>query len=195
MTPGDFIPTYTELTPVSRWITRPDYQSWEVAGLYHLYKGGGYRFSVLGGFRQTVWRYHGELEQGGGAELRDTFSSNIPFFGMQTAMFFPWWKARFEVIGSPFMKKSSTVSLHQNNIYAEQNVNTDVGGLVEFRLEGTVSLHTNLWLGVFACYQYQELTGESTDSNGQPFFRNISLNRFCTRESMASLGLNLNVVY
>ncbi len=184
-----------EITPISRWVTRPDYQSWEAAGLYHLHKGGGYRFSVLAGYRQSVWRYHGELEQGGDSQLRDTFSSNIPFLGMQTAMFFPWWKARFEVLGSPFMKKSSTVSLRQGTVYSEQNVETDKGGLIEFRLEGTVSLHTNLWLGVFACYHYQELTGKSTGRSVLPLIIPANLNNYYTRESMASFGLNFNVVY
>jgi hypothetical protein len=187
--------TNVEITPISRWVTLPDYQSWETALLYHLHKGGGYRFSVLAGYRQSVWRYHGEIEQGGSSELRDTFASNIPFFGMQTSMCFPWWKARFEVIGSPFMKTSSTISMRQNNIYSEQNVETDTGGLIEFRVEGTVSLHTNLWLGVFACYHFQELTGESTGRSTQPLITPANLNRYYTTESMASLGLNFNVVY
>ncbi|MDQ7783591.1 MAG: hypothetical protein RDU20_11975 [Desulfomonilaceae bacterium] len=176
-----------------RWVTRPDYQSWEAAGLYHLHKGGGYRFSVVAGYRQSVWRYHGELEQGGDSRLRDTFASNIPFIGMQTAMFSPWWKARFEVIGSPFMKQNSTLSIRQAAAFSEHNVETDKGGLIEFRLEGTVALQANLRLGVFACYYYQELTGRSTGSGAGPFAENLS--GYYTRESMASVGLNLNVVY
>ncbi|MFH1113093.1 MAG: hypothetical protein V1792_04160 [Pseudomonadota bacterium] len=187
--------THVEIIPVSRWVTRPDYQSWEAAALYHLHKGGGYRFSVLAGYRQSVWTYHGELEQGDGSRLRDTFSSDIPFIGMQTAMFFPWWKARFEVLGSPFMKNASTLSLQHGAVYSEQNVETDKGGLIEFRLEGTVSLNTNLWLGVFGCFHYQELSGRSTGRSIQPLVTPANLNSYYTSESMASLGLNFNVVY
>ncbi len=187
--------TNVAIIPISRWVTRPDYQSWEAAALYHFFKGGGYRCSVLAGYRQSEWHYHGELEQGDGSQLRDIFSSNIPFIGMQTAMFFPWWKARFEIVGSPFMKNSSTVSLRQGTVYSEQNVETDKGGLIEFRLEGTVSLHTNIWLGVFACYHFQELSGKSTGRSTQPLVTPANLNNYYTTESMSSLGLNFNVVY
>lgn len=187
--------TNVAVTPVSRWVALPDYQSWEAALLYHLHNGGGYRFSILGGYRQSVWRYHGELKKGFSTELRDSFSSNIPFFGMQTAMFFPWWKARFEILGSPFMKTDSTVSLFYNGVYAEENVKTNTGGLIELRTEGQVSLHTNLWLGVFACFHYQELSGESTSRSALAIFGPAFLDRYYTRETMGSVGLNLNVAY
>lgn len=195
--------TYVAVTPISRWVTQPDYQSWEAALLYHLHKGGGYRFSLVAGYRQTVWHYHGELEQGGDSRLRDSFSSRIPFIGMQTGMFFPWWKARFEIIGSPFMRKSSVVSIQTQstaqaglgNVFSEQNVETDQGGLIEFRIEGTVNLTTNLWLGVMACYHYQELYGQSTGRSSVPPVNPANLNNYYTRESFASLGLNFNVIY
>jgi hypothetical protein len=187
--------THNVIRPISQFVTQPDYQSWEAAGMFHLHKGGGYRFSVLAGYRQSTWHYHGELGNESGARLRDSFSSNIPFLGMQTAMFFPWWKARFEVLGSPFMNTSSSIALQRNGVFAEQNVETDEGGLIEFRVEGTVSLLTNFWAGVFACYHHQELYGRSTGRSVTQLIAPANLNNFYTRESFTSLGLNLGLVY
>jgi hypothetical protein len=175
------------------WKARPTYGYWELAGLWHLSSGGGYRFSLTGGYRQSTWDYVGVLQSGGGS-LKDKYVSHIPFIGLQTAMMFPWWKARFEVLGSPFMTQSSLVSMGANSNHVEQRVEANSGGLLEFQMEGTVSIYPNFWVGLYGRYHYQELYGHSSGGTYPPAAWNFA-DRFYTNESYASGGLNVNVVY
>lgn len=169
---------------------RPDYGLWELAGLYHVSAGGGYRFSLTAGYRQSTWDYVDVLHSDGGS-LRDKCVSHIPFFGLQTAMMFPWWKARFEILGSPFMTQSSVVSM---GTQVEQRVEANSGGLVEFQMEGTVNIHPNFWVGLYGQYHYQELYGHSEGGTNPPAAWNWA-DPFYTYESFMSVGLNVNVVY
>lgn len=181
--------TATELD----WQTHPEYGYWEVAGLYHLHSGGGYRFSVTAGYRQETWNYVGSLDAGGG-DLTDRHTSRIPLIGLQTAMFFPWWKARFEVLGSPFMSRSVSLFMRPDSTAYEQRVELSSGGLIEFQCEGTVNVRPYCWLGLSGRFHYEELYGNSSGGTSPPVSWNYG-DRFYARESFASIGLNFNLVY
>jgi len=178
----------------SDWSVHPDYGSWELAGLFHLSSGGGYRFSVTAGYRTSEWQYTADSGRGSGYGVKDKFSSYIPFMGLQTAMFFPWWKARFEMIGSPFMTRRSTVSMWQNGTFLEQRVEADKGGLIELIAEGTVGVRPGIWAGLLMRYHYEELYGHSSGGTTQRAALN-NAKEFYSQESFVSLGLNLSIVY
>ncbi|MBI5249026.1 MAG: hypothetical protein HY912_05980 [Desulfomonile tiedjei] len=153
------IPTFF----AGRWDVEPDVGYWELAGLYHLWNGGGYRFSCTAGYRREVWRYHGEsVGNIDGGTFRDDMTSQIPFLGLQTSMFFPLWKARFEVLGSAFMNKKVASRLQYGSSFIDYRGTINQGGLLEFQMEGNVSVTQNLWCGLHAKYTYQELTGDVT---------------------------------
>lgn len=175
------------------WQTRPEYGYWEVAGLYHLHSGGGYRFSMTAGYRQETWNYVGSLREGGG-DLTDRHTSRIPLVGLQTAMFFPWWKARFEVLGSPFMSRSVSLFMRPDSTAFEQRVELSSGGLIEFQCEGTVNVRPYCWLGLYGRFHYEELYGNSSGGTTTPVSWNYG-DRFYARESFASVGLNFSLVY
>ena len=50
----------TGSSDIIRWDVEPDVGSWELAGLYHLWNGGGYRYSLTAGYRREEWKYRGE---------------------------------------------------------------------------------------------------------------------------------------
>ena len=109
---------------------RPSFSGWEAAGLFHLWNDGGYRFSFTAGYREEFWGAQGEgvgLFTGVSSSVREDFSSRGPFLGLQTAVFFPWWKARFEVIGSPWITKIGSGSLNQPNFSAEYQIKGNRG--------------------------------------------------------------------
>jgi hypothetical protein len=145
------------------WDVKPNFSSWEAAGLYHLWSGGGYRFSFTAGYRQDTWDYQGSPSNGApDSPLHDSFSSHIPFIGLQTAMFFPSWKARFEVLGSPFMNMSVSNALQRGAFGLQFDGNLYRGGLVELQMSGDVGLSANVLVGLYGRYSYQELNGLSS---------------------------------
>jgi hypothetical protein len=175
------------------WDVSPAFRHWEAAGLYHLWTGGGYRFSLVGGYRQEWWKFAGgpALYKERLNSFREDLDSRIPFFGLQTAVFYPWWKARFELRGSPFMTKHISAEVATAPRQVEYRGWADDGGMVEFELEATVMVTTNFRAGVHARYSYQELHGETTryDGSGQRY-----QDVFAT-ESFGLVGLNLTVVF
>ena len=60
-------------------VIKPTFWSWEAAGLYHLSNEGGYRFSLVAGYRQELWRYLTTNGQDENSYLRDEFVSQSPF--------------------------------------------------------------------------------------------------------------------
>jgi len=177
----------------SVWDVTPDFKQWEAAGLYHLWSGPAYRFSIVGGFRQQFWKYLGDPagNQPNGSSLRDEFRSNIPFIALQTSVYYPWWKARFEILGSPFM--STEVLTRVNDLgYPVEFVGTaNQGGLIELEFEGTGTLTPRMRLGLFARYAYQELYGESTRWAGD----NRDTQKLFVEESFATVGVNFTFVF
>ena len=142
---------------------KPSFSGWEAAGLFHLWNDGGYRFSVTAGYREEYWRLEGE-GLGQTSFLRENFQTRVPFLGLQTAVFFPWWKARFELIGSRWMTKivSGSLSNSFNSFIAQYEARATGGGLLELQVEGTASITQNIFAGLHSRYTFQESFGEFT---------------------------------
>jgi hypothetical protein len=171
---------YQAVQTVSRDNT-PDFGSWEVAGLYHFWNAAGYRYSLTAGYRYEKWTLHG-------GSLHNEYRSSIPFIGMQTAMLFPWWKARFELLGSPFMNRH--IESRMGTAFRADG-NAGKGGLIEFQMEGSVGLRPSLFLGVNACYSYQEVYGNATAK-----FGSLSSDyRLYSSESLFRVGFDVNYLF
>jgi hypothetical protein len=185
---------HTALDPQPRaWDVRPEFRQWEVAGLVHLWTGGGYRFSFVGGFRKEFWKYIGGPadDQPGGSDLREKFTSTIPFIALQTALHFPWWKARFEFLGSPFMEKDISARIREGTNVVLYSGSAEKGGLIELDMEGTAAVGPRLRVGLHCRYTYQELYGEITrDQDGD-----MSLHPVSVDENIAVVGLNFTFVF
>lgn len=178
-------------------LIKPQYWSWEAAGLYNLCSGGGYRYSFVAGYRQESWSYIANT-QGDNSYLRDDFVSQIPFIGLQTAMFSPSWKARFELLGSPFMTKKITHTARDQGYYMQLDGNMTNGGFIEFQVEGNIPVTRNTWLGIYTQLTYEglkgELTGVSVDGNGASTYVPTPYN-FYTLKGIWTIGLNCNVLF
>jgi len=178
----------------SVWSVLPGFKHWEAAGLIHLWNGGGYRFSVVGGYRKEYWTFEGtpSADQPANSSSSDRITAEIPFVALQTAMFFPWWKARFEVLGSPFMsKRILTEFRYGTGVTFDYDGRVDHGGLIEVELEGTASITSRIRLGAYARYSFQELYGESTRSTPAGFTRH----ELFAGENVAVTGLNLTLAF
>ena len=178
-------------------VIKPTFRSWEAAGLYHLSNEGGYRYSIVAGYRQESWTYRVDGNQDNNSYLRDEFVSQSPFLGLQTAMFFPWWKARFEVLGSPFMTKKISHTARDSGYYQQLDGTWKNGGFIEFQTEGTVNVTPSTWLGLFVRYTYEELRGEAKGTRTSPFtgVHEPSSYDFYTLKSMATIGFNFSYVF
>ena len=178
-------------------VIKPTFRLWEAAGLYHLSNEGGYRYSIVAGYRQESWTYRVDGNQEDNSYLRDEFVSQSPFLGLQTAMFFPWWKARFEVLGSPFMRKKISHSARDQGDFQQLDGTWNKGGFIEFQTEGTVNITPSIWLGLFARYTYEELHGEARGTRAAPgttVYETFPYD-FYTLKSMASFGFNFSYVF
>jgi len=184
----------SELNENKKWRMRPLYRSWEAAGLYHLYSGGGYRFSLTGGFRHESWIYQGELSETDNSSLRDELTTNFPFMGLQTAMYFPSWKARFEVLGSPFVRTRVVHLLRANGRFLDHDGLGKKGGYLEFRMEGNMRMGPRLLFGVYGAYRYHELYGNSQAKTDAQGFVTTQYG-FYLEESVAMFGLNACFVF
>ncbi|MEW6349353.1 MAG: hypothetical protein AB1646_09850 [Thermodesulfobacteriota bacterium] len=178
----------------SMWNVNPNFRSYEGAVLVHICAAGAYRFSAVGGYRQEDWNYPGSATgiQPAGSELRDQYRSEIPFFGLQTTMFFPWWKARVEVLGSPWVSKRLFTSIKDgNNIDYTGYLNE--GGLIEVQVDGSAQLTSLLRCGLYGRYSYQDLNGLVSGPSLDGTFRQKY--KMYMGESFAILGLNFNVAF
>jgi len=140
---------------------KPTFSGWEAAGLFHLWNDGGYRFSVTAGYREEFWKLEGQgtAPSGTTSFFHENYQTRVPFLGLQTAMFFPWWKARFELIGSRWMTKIVSGVL-ADSFVAQYEAKTTGGGLLELQAEGTASVTQNIFAGLHARYTFQESFGE-----------------------------------
>jgi hypothetical protein len=178
------------------WDMRTDFSAWEAAGLFHVWNSGGYRFSVTAGYRREVWLYQGDPagRQSADSSLREEFRSDIPFVGLQTAMNFPLWKARFEVLGSWFMTKTIEQKISLDNAAETANGKGDTGGVILFQMDGATHVRPNVTLGLYARYSYQEFIGRalltSTISGAaeRPY-------KFWYNENVAAFGVYAGVVF
>jgi len=171
---------------------RPSFRGWEAAGLFHLWNEAGYRFSFTAGYREEFWGAQGEgvgLFAGVKSSALEEFTSRGPFLGLQTAVFFPWWKARFEVIGSPWITKIGSGFLYQPNFSAEFHLSATGGSLLELQVEGTVALRQYIFAGLHGRYTFREAVGGFINTN------NTSPMSLYTNDSFAFIGLDLTVVF
>lgn len=178
--------------PVGVWNISPDVKWWEAAGLFHVWKGAGYRFSLVGGYRQEFWRYRGEPTHTETASYREEFTSHIPFIAMQTAISYPWWKARFEVLGTPVMSKQVVSNLYDGGVLVSSFDGwADNGGMIEMLMDGTVAITSRMRLGLYARYTFVELDGEATatiDGVSGP-------QQLYVGENFGTFGLDLSMVF
>jgi hypothetical protein len=176
-----------------QWTGKPNYTSWEAAGLLHLWNAGGYRFSATSGFLRRTWEYRGATEDPNGTgSSRDVFISQIPFLGLQTAMYFPLWKARFEVLGSPFMTKTVTSSIVHLGHSAHFHTKANRGGFLELQMQGTTSITPNILCGLTGRFTYEELLGRfdaTVDSTPLPSME-AQMN-----ETLGVVGLDLTLLF
>jgi hypothetical protein len=180
---------------VGEWDVKPNFNSWEAAALYHLWSGGGYRFSFTAGYRQQTWDFQGTASNGtADSPLHDSFSFHIPFIGLQTAMFFPSWKARFEMLGSPFMNVGVSNAVQQGTFAVQLDGNLFRGGLVEVQMVGDVNLSPNVLVGLYGKYAYQELYGSlsSTEAAAGPGPNPIPV---FLGQSFGTVGLDVTVIF
>jgi len=182
------------LQPEHLFNAKPAFNSWEAAGLWHLWNGDGYRFSFTAGYRQEASSLEGVGVPGIlGVNLssRDDSVSYVPFLGLQTAVFFPWWKARCELLGSPWMLKKVSGSVNRTDSTVTY-YGSGQGGLLEVQIEGTMFLTRCLFAGVHCRYTFQESYGEFTrKDNG------LVTGRFgmYTGDSFAMIGLDLTLAF
>jgi hypothetical protein len=175
------------------WEVASEIKTWEAAGLINLWRGAGYRFSLVGGYREQYWDYSGD-PVGDGAipgAMNDEINNYAPFMGLQTAMFFPLWKARFEVSGSPFMLQKVNNNVWQGSEFQDYRAQLDEGGLIEFDFEGSTILYSMLRLALYGHYSYMELTGDAS-LNGSRVSNNPDF-KFNSVQSAAEFGLKFNV--
>jgi len=86
-------------------VIKPQFWSWEAAGLYNLSYEGVYRYSIVAGYRQESWSYRRPMVK---EIIRISQISSNPkflFLGYKRSCFSPLLKGRLEVLGSPFMTK------------------------------------------------------------------------------------------
>ncbi len=173
---------------------KPGFNGWETAGLFHLWNDGGYRFSVTAGYRQEYWNLEGDglAPDGTTSSLRENYQSRGPFLGLQTAMFFPWWKARFEMIGSRWMTKIASGTM-TNSILAQYDARATGGSLLELQVEGTASITQNIFAGLHSRYTFQESFGELIRKG---FLRPPDLPlELYTNDSFLLVGMDLTVAF
>ncbi len=186
---------------------KPQFWLWEAAGLYNLSYEDVYRYSIVAGYRQESWKYPTSNSQANSPYLSDVFGAQIPFVGLQTVMFCPSWKARFEVLGSAFMSKSVAHTARDQQYYMQLNGTLTNGGFLEFQVEGNIHVTPNAWMGIYSQYTYEqlkgELTGTSVNGNGNNYYENTThaVNyvtapyNFYTLKNIWIIGLNCNFVF
>ena len=179
-------------------VMKPQFWSWEAAGLYNLSYEGVSRYSFVAGYRQESWSYQTSSGQEDTTYLRHNFVSQIPFLGLQSVIFSPSWKARFEVLGSPFMTKKIAHLARDQGFYFQLDGIMTRGGFIELQIEGNVNVASGTWLGLYAQYTYEQLngglTGISVDGYGIAIYVPHSYN-FYTLKDMWILGLNCSLLF
>lgn len=186
------------LTPTqagSKWNMQPSFNSWEASGLYHLWNAEGYRFSLIGGYRQDSYKYSGPPvgDTAKGDNSRTELIAYMPIIGMQTSMFFPLWRSRFEILASPFMTRR--ILDFQATDYSLEAKLTK-GGMLEFQWEGSMPIRPNIFLGVNASYTYMELRGNTLVNAPavQWLAPDTDIHAY-SGDSIIRLGLDVNIAF
>ena len=157
--------------------------------------------SLVGGYREQYWSYRGKQfgVSASSDELKDYVRTLVPFGGLQTAMFFPWWKARFEFSGSPLVIKNVFSRHRYEGTPALTTAEFDGwlrnGMMIDFLFEGATVLIDAIRCGLYGRYTYQEISGITTrrindgtiiEKNGYDIHMN---------ENLAVLGLNVTYAF
>ena len=109
-------------------------------------------------------------------------------------MIFPLWKARFEVLGSPFMSMNVSDSAEVDNFALSFDGNIYSGGLVEVQMEGNTHITPNVLVGLYSRYEYEELYG-SVSGNGTVNDVGVGPYKMFVNQSMATVGLNVTLLF
>ncbi len=173
---------------------KPEMRAWEALGLYHVSVAGPYRFSLLGGYREEYWKFQRQESGLGGEAMDYRHTSRVPFFGLQTSMSFPWWKAKMEVIGSPFMTKLVYFYARNPNHFMHIDGTWRDGGLVEASMDGSVLVSPSVTLGLSFRYCYEELRGEVKGERS--FSRNeVWPYDYYSLQNLAYVGLIAGIIF
>jgi hypothetical protein len=109
-------------------------------------------------------------------------------------MNFPFWKARFEVLGSWFMTKTIEQTISQNQATETLNGTGDNGGVIAFRMEGATQIRPNMTVGLHARYSYQEFIGKSLMTTGVAGAA-ISPFKLYYNENVLAIGVDVGVAF
>jgi len=109
-------------------------------------------------------------------------------------MFFPLWKARFEVLGSPFMNMGVSNAFTRGSINLQFDGNLSRGGLVELQMAGDVNLTANVFVGLYGRYFYQELYGSVTGTGPEAGLGPNPYTAF-VGQSFGTVGLDVTVIF
>jgi hypothetical protein len=186
---------YLGIGAENQWQVDQNFTNWEAGGQWNIYNCDGYRFSFLGGYRQDNWLFTGRPSSGlvfpPGTQSRDQVTSYIPYIGMQTSMYYPWWKARFEIMGSPFMTEK--VVSRVSGIYSAEGSGKGCG-LIEFRIEGTAGVTRNTFIGVNAIYSFKEVYGYTHFKNTPGLSSDTDYDLYSSH-NLFRIGLEATVLY
>jgi hypothetical protein len=174
---------------------KPEMRAWEAAGLYHLSWGGPYRFSIVGGYRQEYWKFLLQEAHFGGEAMYYKHTSRVPFFGLQTSMSFPWWKARMEVIGSPFMTKLVYFYAKTSDHFMRVDGTWRDGGLLEVNVDGSMYVSPSVTLGLSLRYCYEELRGEVNGERNDSSDGRVRPYDYYTVQNLAYVGFIAGVIF
>ena len=139
---------------------RPGYAGVEAAGLFDVWRSAGHRFGVIGGWRREYWWYNdeGPSDMNASVGSHDDVTSTIPFVGLCAEMAYPGWRSTFEFLTSRFVYKTLNGSVRQNQ-YGEYHCVAQDGVLLEGRIQGMAPITSNLLLGLYGRYSYQNVSG------------------------------------
>jgi len=157
------------------WDLSPSFKSWEAAGYYRFLTWAGYRYSFLAGYRQIVTNYAGQPRPDSSLSPSATFQTShsfgIPFMGIATTFFGPWWKGRVQLVGSPFTSANGSVSHREPpSLLIRSYRNTLSGAAFSLEVDGSVNVRHDLLIGIFGAYHRLDLEGEAS-KDALPDFR------------------------
>ena len=173
---------------------RPGYVGVEVAGMFDVWRPAGHRFGVVGGWRREYWWYDngGISNQNGTAASRDDVTSTIPFLGLSAEMAYPGWRSTFEFLTSRFISKNINGSVRQPQNFGEYQCAVQDGVLLECRIQGLAPITSNLFLGLYGRYSYQNVAGGFDGQRNSIVTRSLDIH---VVENTLTLALQLTMFF
>lgn len=157
------------------WDLSPSFKSWEAAGQYHFLMWRGYRYSLLAGYRQILTRYSGQPKSDSSLSPAATLQANhafdIPHMGIATTFSGPSWRGRVELIGSPFVSASGSVSHGEPPSRPVRSYRGTFSGLeYSLKIDGAMNLGPDIMAGIYGAYHRLDLEGHASE-DASPEFR------------------------